>query len=1265
MKKRILSLLLCVLMVLALFPLTVWAEDTYEIADDGALTKNGEALPIGTVLEAGTVVTVKNTVEDEVTLTVLKLDGVEKASVTGPAGEQTVTFETAVQYQGVLPVPGDSVTENVSYFVTYVEEEPMVEEVAALEKEAEPLLEGTETLEKEESEKPAEEATEPTEEVTEPAEEVTEPAEEAAEPAEEAAEPVEEVAEPAEEATEPVEEAVEPEEEATEPALMGKDAPDTHTFTIAVIPNNGGLDKDKTLTVSLPLDDEGKGAYTVPTNVVTAPEGKELDEWTLEAHFVLQGEEDTIRYGVAPGKEIYLFEDFYDISLKAQWKGAGTHKVSYYDFPYSDYTERTDEFYAEGKLPQVLPTRTSDAFTFIGWSWNDDNYGKLATPGMEFSGDLSLCGVWSYNVHYVANGGTGSMQDEVISFTADDFDAPECGFTAPKGKVFAGWKVKAALLDEEKSFIAQPGEPLVIEGFYYGHLTLTAQWNDRYIHSVDAAVVEPTAGAKPDFEVDFTGDPADVLRAEEGDYEVKWYVRCGKEWKPMGKDDLFESGKTYAVDIFVACESDYRFSKFTVATLNGKYHNYRRGASYSEDKPGELTISGEWTVGKAKEDIFTVMIAVDTPLAGKIPDKEAEVEFNYRDDTACKQKAKATWYLETQFGPIEMNEKAVFEAGKTYSVTVEIKAPDGYKFCEDSFVFLDNQGMDDVYDAVDPTVITATRFWELPKVSPTLVTNVTANITEPVIGAHPDFEPAVSVTPDGGAALSEIGKSTMWAVYDTKTMELLDYMDPTDVFESGKTYRLSVSFGITEGYAFDPAITGTVNGKDCEDIYSPFLPGFAVLDYYWTLSEKTPITWIKATVTEPVIGSKPSPFAFVLTVPYNAVSCEDVEVVWYVSDTNGKKSGDWVKMGKNETFAPGKYYSADLFIKAKEGYTFSDKIIGCVNGYFHDGTFGAVYDATKPTEAYLSHVWYLDEVKISHVAAKVAAPVVGKTPSYRVTATSVPSKALEEVNALYVDWYVYDAKTSTWKLISPTTTFKENRIYRVDMYIEAKDGYVFSKKVKGTINGEAHNAKAPIYDPSCPTEICLSYIWRSADEYAITGDEIWVKGDSHGMVFTSDASVKKFKEVRVDGVKVSAKNYTVEKGSTVVTLKPAYLDTLSIGFHTVTIISTDGKATMTFEVIDRCCCHCDHCRTTVIGQKDATCTEKGYTGDVVCKKCGRVLEKGKSVAALGHWFVNGKCKVCGARKGEANPDTGASTLSLAAAVLLAGGAALVAFKKRK
>lgn len=66
--------------------------------------------------------------------------------------------------------------------------------------------------------------------------------------------------------------------------------------------------------------------------------------------------------------------------------------------------------------------------------------------------------------------------------------------------------------------------------------------------------------------------------------------------------------------------------------------------------------------------------------------------------------------------------------------------------------------------------------------------------------------------------------------------------------------------------------------------------------------------------------------------------------------------------------------------------------------------------------------------------------------------------------------------------------------------------------------------------------------------------------------FKSDADFSYFKYVLVDGKQISSDNYTVKKGSTIVTLKSEFVDTLSVGKHTLSIVSKTGSADTEFTV---------------------------------------------------------------------------------------------------
>ena len=76
----------------------------------------------------------------------------------------------------------------------------------------------------------------------------------------------------------------------------------------------------------------------------------------------------------------------------------------------------------------------------------------------------------------------------------------------------------------------------------------------------------------------------------------------------------------------------------------------------------------------------------------------------------------------------------------------------------------------------------------------------------------------------------------------------------------------------------------------------------------------------------------------------------------------------------------------------------------------------------------------------------------------------------------------------------------------------------------------------------------------------------WQKGTKDGLTFTSNAAYKYFQKVQVDGKDLDVSNYTVKEGSIIVTLKAEYLETLSVGKHTLAIVSETGTATTEFTV---------------------------------------------------------------------------------------------------
>ena len=108
----------------------------------------------------------------------------------------------------------------------------------------------------------------------------------------------------------------------------------------------------------------------------------------------------------------------------------------------------------------------------------------------------------------------------------------------------------------------------------------------------------------------------------------------------------------------------------------------------------------------------------------------------------------------------------------------------------------------------------------------------------------------------------------------------------------------------------------------------------------------------------------------------------------------------------------------------------------------------------------------------------------------------------------------------------------------------------------------------------------LTALRKALTNYKITeGDKAkWSIGTPKGLVFVgngycgaldsyTEGAYGKFLGIRVDGRTVDPEHYTAHSGSTIVSLKPDYLETLEVGKHTLCMVYTDGEtAEVTFRV---------------------------------------------------------------------------------------------------
>ncbi len=276
-------------------------------------------------------------------------------------------------------------------------------------------------------------------------------------------------------------------------------------------------------------------------------------------------------------------------------------------------------------------------------------------------------------------------------------------------------------------------------------------------------------------------------------------------------------------------------------------------------------------------------------------------------------------------------------------------------------------------------------------------------------------------------------------------------------------------------------------------------------------------------------------------------------------------------------FESGKSYVYSLMLTPKDGYSFSSETVITVNGQKVSAPFvgGAMYIPSIKTIT-MPTVTVIDVVEINDVTVSF------KDGDKPVFSGKVPDGA----NYAYrCEWWELDSKTGAMSTDfgnfyeNKLTAFEAGKTYHYGVYVTTVygDRYVFGPDTKLKINGEFVNYKRYEGDTSDGSD---GTMWVITDlsmtpqasgttpEYKITegANGSWTQNSDGTLKFAVNGDVSKFTGVKVDGTLISADKYTAVSGSTVITLKKDYLDTLSVGKHTLTVVYSDGECSTEFEI---------------------------------------------------------------------------------------------------
>ena len=124
-------------------------------------------------------------------------------------------------------------------------------------------------------------------------------------------------------------------------------------------------------------------------------------------------------------------------------------------------------------------------------------------------------------------------------------------------------------------------------------------------------------------------------------------------------------------------------------------------------------------------------------------------------------------------------------------------------------------------------------------------------------------------------------------------------------------------------------------------------------------------------------------------------------------------------------------------------------------------------------------------------------------------------------------------------------------------------------EVKNMTTGFSVNHESMDFGANNTVTVLTQYEFLSQSDYN-GNDPLWP------LYFKVDADYSKFSSIQIDGVDVDASKYTITEGSTIVNISSSYIQTLSVGNHSIEIFFNDGVAKTTFNVTATTCTHDDH-----------------------------------------------------------------------------------------
>ncbi len=520
--------------------------------------------------------------------------------------------------------------------------------------------------------------------------------------------------------------------------------------------------------------------------------------------------------------------------------------------------------------------------------------------------------------------------------------------------------------------------------------------------------------------------------------------------RSMTSGDVFAAGLEYDLCCIFKADSGYTFSDEAAVTLNGStalLDHYNTSVA-----TGDPTLFVVWTkpteaVEKPANVIDKIEITdVDLlPIIGEKTNDHIDYTFSENCHFTAEEHG---WYDKTDRVWVDGADDT-FVAGHIYQMGWWLDADEGYTFAEDPTITInggENINWGDTY--IDEA--NSMRFFVWTKsteaVELTVIDKIEINgFCDAVVGGKASNFIRLTLPEDAPYHFD----GDPWWVEDAENKAL----SSGDIFEAGKEYTLGGWLVADEGYVFAEAPEVLFNGGEypVDESWTERDDTDEGIFYVWSEPKEAvaPTVIDKIEINgfcDPVVGGKAGNFIH-LTLP------EDAPYHIKEDSPSWEHSNNGAFLKDDDVFEAGKSYTLGCTLIADAGYIFAEDAEVLLNGgdVGVDEKFttivvddaGIFYVWSEPREAVEPIV--IDKIEIDD--ADVTPYIGGKANEYIDYTFSGDCHFTTARHG----WY--DKTEDIW-LDGANDTFVAGHVYEVGWWLDADNGYTFSKDPTITINGE-------------------------------------------------------------------------------------------------------------------------------------------------------------------------------------------------------------------